>query len=197
MLQKLHHAIHREPDIVKSHRLYTQFETASQTNATAEYTALIADLVHKMAEQEDTTTKEPRPNNPEEAKEYQKQTKKALQKFTERIHSFDRYQHQSVYEFYVHDMLNELLHTDNSYYKNAEIQPVLDTIHDKMCKFVLQPDDIDEQPSQQQSPDDISEAEEITDKLAEIKDMEEPDEKSVKSITSLFAALQMCHWDQP
>ena len=74
-----------------------------------------------MAEQEDTTMKEPRPNNPEEAKEYQKQTKIALQKFTERIHSFDRYQHQSAYEFYVHDMLNELLHTDHSYYKNAEI----------------------------------------------------------------------------
>ena len=31
-----------------------------------------------------------------------------------------------------------------------------------MCKFVLQPDDIDEQPSQQQSPDDIPTANEIT-----------------------------------
>ena len=40
-----------------------------------------------MAEQEDTTMKKPRPNNPEEAKEYQKQTKIALQKFTERIHA--------------------------------------------------------------------------------------------------------------
>ena len=148
-----------------------------------------------MAEQEDTTMKEPGPNNPEEAKEYQKQTKKALKKFTERIHSFDRYQHQSAYEFYVYNVLNELLLTDNSYYKNAEIQPVLDTIHNKMCKFVLQPDDIDEQPSQQQSPDDIPEAEEITDKLAEIEDMEELDERSVKSITGLFVALQMCHED--
>ena len=148
-----------------------------------------------MEEQEDTTT-EPRPNNQEEAKEYQKQTKIALQKFTERIHSFDRYQHQSAYEFYVHNMLNELLHADNSYYKNAEIQLVLDTIHDKMCKFVLQPDVIDEQPSQQQSSDDIPEAEEITDKLAEIEDMEELDERSVKNITSLFAALQMCHENQ-
>ena len=146
-----------------------------------------------MAEQEDTTMRELGPNNPEEAKEYQKQTKKALQKFTERIHSFDRYQHQSAYEFYVRDVLNELLHTDNSYYKNAEIQPVLDTIHDKMCKFVLQLDDIDEQSSQQQSPDDILEAEEITVKLAEIEDMEELDERSVKSITGLFTALQMCH----
>ena len=90
-----------------------------------------------MAEQEETTMKEPGPNNPEEAKEYQKQTKIALQKFTDRIHTFDRYQHQSAYEFYVHDVLNELFHTDNSYYKNAEIQPVLDTIHDKMCKFFL------------------------------------------------------------
>ena len=72
-----------------------------------------------MAEQEDTTMKEPRPNNLEEAKEYQKQTKKALEKFTERIHGFDRYQHQSAYEFYVYNMLNKLLHTDNSYYKNA------------------------------------------------------------------------------
>ena len=145
-----------------------------------------------MAEQEDTTIKEPRPNNLEEAKEYQKQTKIALQKFTERIHSFDRYQHQSAYEYYVHDMLNELLHTDNSYYKNEEIQLVLDTIHDKMCKFVLQPDDIDEQPLQQQSPDDIPEAEEIRDKLAEIEDMEELDAGSVNNITGLFTTLQMC-----
>ena len=90
-------------------------------------------------------------------------------------------------------MLNELLHTDNSYYKNAEIQPVLDTIHNKMCKFVLQPDDIDEQPSQQQSPDGIPEAEEITDKLAEIKDMEELDARSINNITGLVATLQMCH----
>ena len=117
--------------------------------------------------------KEPRPNNPEEAKEYQKQTKMALQKFTERIHSFDKYQQQSAYEYYVHDVLNKLLHTDNSYYKNAEIQPVLDTIHDKMCKFVLQPDNIDE--------------------LAEIEDIEELDARSVNNITGLFATLQMCH----
>ena len=137
--------------------------------------------------------KEPRPNNLEEAKEYQKQTKKALQKFIERIYSFDRYQHQSAYEFYVHDVSNELLHTNNSHYKKAEIHPMLDTIHDKMCKFVLQLDDIDEQPSQQQHYDDILEAEEITDKLTEIKDMEELDERSIKSITSLFATLQMCH----
>ena len=136
--------------------------------------------------------KEPGPNNLEEAKEYQKQTKIALQKFTERIHGFDRYQHQSAYEYYVHDLLNELLRTDNSYYKNAEIQPMLDTIHNKMCKFVLQPDDIDEQPLQQQSPSDIPEAEEITDKLAEIEDMEELDARSI-NITGLFAALQMCH----
>ena len=146
-----------------------------------------------MAEQEDTTIKEPRPNNPEEDKKYQKQTKIALQKFTDRIHGFDRYQHQSAYKFYVHDVLNKLLHTDNSYYKNAEIQSVLDTIHVKMCKFVLQPDDIDEQPSQQQSPDDIPKAEHITDKLAEIEDMEKLDARSINNITGLFAALQMCH----
>ena len=93
----------------------------------------------------------------------------------------------------MHDVLNELLCTDNSYYKSVEIQLVLDTIHDKMCKFVLQPDDIDEQPSQQQSPDDIPEAEEITDKLTEIKDMEELDARSFNNITGLFAALQMYH----
>ena len=144
-----------------------------------------------MAEQEDTTMKEPRPSNLEEDKEYQKQTKIVLQKFTDRIHGFDRYQHQSVDEFYVHDVLNELLCTDNSYYKNAEIRPVLHTIHDKMGKFILQPDDIDEQPSQ--SPDDIPEAEEITDKLAEIEDMEELDARSINNTTSHFAALQMCH----
>ena len=73
------------------------------------------------------------------------------------------------------------------------MQLVLDTIHDKMCKFFLQPDDIDEQLLQQQSPDDIPEAEEITDKLAEIEDMEELDARSVNNITGLFATLQMCH----
>ena len=62
-----------------------------------------------------------------------------------------------------------------------------------MCNFVLQPDNIDEQLSQQQSPDDIPEAEVITDKLAEIKDMEELDARFVNNITGLFAALQMCH----
>ena len=93
----------------------------------------------------------------------------------------------------MHDVLNELLHTDNSYYKNAEIQPMLDTIHDKMGKFILQPDDIDEQPLQQQSPDDIPKAEEITNKLAEIEDIEELDARSINNITSLFATLQMCH----
>ena len=40
-----------------------------------------------MAEQEDTAMMETGPKNPEEAKEYQKQTKIALQKFTERIHT--------------------------------------------------------------------------------------------------------------
>ena len=52
---------------------------------------------------------------------------------------------------------------------------------------------IDEQPSQQQSPDDIPKAENITDKLAEIEDMEELDARSINNITGLFAALQMCH----
>ena len=70
---------------------------------------------------------------------------------------------------------------------------MLDTIHDKMSKFILQPDNIDEQPLQQQSPDDIPEAERITDKLAEIEDMEELDARSINNITGLFAALQMCH----
>ena len=183
-----HHRSSKQNSIFKNilHCSITYLELHSHSKEQNNTTA-------NMAEQEDTTMKEPRPNNPEEAKEYQKQTKIALQKFTERIHSFDRYQHQSAYEFYVHNMLNELLHTDNSYYKNPGIQPVLDTIHDKMCKFVLQPDDIDEQPSQQQSPDDIPEAEEITDKLAEIEDMEELDARSVNNITGLFAALQMCH----
>ena len=43
------------------------------------------------------------------------------------------------------------------------------------------------------SPDDIPEAEEITDKLAEIEDMEELDARSINNITHLFAALQMYH----
>ena len=72
----------------------------------------------------DTPTKEPGPNNPQAAAQFVKGTGTALMKFVNRIHSLDRYMNKSAYEYYVHDMLNELLRTDQPYYKNVTMQPV-------------------------------------------------------------------------
>ena len=76
-------------------------------------------------------TKELGPNNPEQVKAFKEATDKALIKFVSHIHSFDHYRNESAYEYYVHDYLNELLRTDQSYYKDASIELVLSTIHDK------------------------------------------------------------------
>ena len=90
-------------------------------------------------------------------------------------------------------ILNELLRTDQPYYKNASIQPVLDTIFDKYCKFLLKPNNEDQQPSQQQSPDNIEQADEVIHQLATIEDMDTLSNQAIVDLCGMFGQLQMCH----
>ena len=73
----------------------------------------------------------------------------------------------------MHKYLNELLKTDNAYYKNASIYPVLDAIEDKLCHVMLDKDDKEVQciPQKAQSADDIETADEFIHKLKKVEDL--------------------------
>ena len=59
-LQKLHHAIYREPDSVKARKLFEQFEAATQDAMISAYTTMVTILEANMTDkpQKDTPTKE-------------------------------------------------------------------------------------------------------------------------------------------
>ena len=80
-----------------------------------------------------STTKEPRPNNPQQAETFRQETNKALLIFMDKIHSLDCYKAEAAHKYFLHKYLNQLLITDNTYYKNASIYPILDTIEDMPC----------------------------------------------------------------
>ena len=126
-LHKLQLAISCESDIVKAHQIYNHYQEMTADDSTYSYVVTSQDL-DEMAEAEPmgatAAAKELGPNNPEQAKAFKEATDKVLIKFVDCIHSFDSYQTESVYEYYVHDYLNELLRTDQSYYKDASIEPV-------------------------------------------------------------------------
>ena len=170
-----------------------------QDTTTSADATILSELEASMTDKppKDTPTREPGPNNPEEAVQFVKATNTALMKFVDRIHSFDRYKSESAYEYYVHDILNELLKMDQPYYKHTTIQPVLDTIFDKYCKFLLKPDDKDIQLSQQWSPDDIEQADKVIHQLATIEDMDTLSDKAIANLHGMFAQLQLCHENSP
>ena len=97
-----------------------------------------------------TTKKRPGPDNPQQAEVFRQETNKAIIVFVEEIHSFDHYKAEAAYKYLIHKYLNQLLITDNAYYKNASIYPVLHTIEDKLCNIMLDDDD-DAQPTLQQA----------------------------------------------
>ena len=170
-------AISNEPDIVKAHWIYNHYQEMTADDSTYLYIVVSQDL-DEMADAEPTGTtaaaKELEPNNPEQAKAFKEATGKALVKFVDSIHSFDHYQNESAYEYYVQDYLNELLRTDQSYYKDASIEPVLTTIHDKYCKIMLEKTDTEiPWPFAAQSKDNIEQVEEIILKLGHMEDFPE------------------------
>ena len=82
---------------------------------------------------------------------------------------------------------------DQPYYKHTTIQPVLDTIFNKYCKFLLKTNEEDMQSSQQQSPDDIEQADEVIHQLATIEDMDTLPDKAIAELCGMFGQLQLCH----
>ena len=194
-LQKLCDTINREPDVVKAQSIFANFEAAMHDATTSAYTTILSELEASMTDKppKDTPTKEPEPNNPETAAQFVKATNTALMKFVDRIHSFDRYKNESAYEYYIHDIINKLLKTDQPYYKHATIQHVLDTIFDKYCKFLLKPNDKDIQLSQQHSHEDIQQADDVIHQLATIEDMDTLSDKAIADLCSMFGQLQICH----
>ena len=114
-LQKLCATIDRQPDVVRAHKIFTNFKAATQDTRTAAYTA-VATTLHTMAEKEpktpnDTNPKPPNvkdaplklkpgPSNPNEASVFVSEIKKATDQFAQIIHFYEPYKIQDVYSMY-------------------------------------------------------------------------------------------------
>ena len=114
--EKLNDARTRESDIVKAHRLYQQFETSIAEDTTHVCTATYLNI-NTMADSDisSTSTKEPRPNNPEQAEKFREETNKVLLTFIAELQSFNRFKAEVACKYFIHKYLNELLKTDNAY----------------------------------------------------------------------------------
>ena len=106
------------------------------------------------------------------------------------IHSFEN---ESVFKYNVHDYLNELLCTNPTYYKDASITLVLDTIYDKYCNIMRETDSEQPPPFTAQLEDDIEQAKEVIHKLGHVEDFPELSQEALAAITSMFSQLQLCH----
>ena len=107
-------------------------------NTTYTYTATYL-CINVMADSDrsTTSTKEPRPNNPEQAEKFREETNKAFLTFIDELQSFDQYKVEAAFKYFVHKYLNELLKMDNAYDKNASIYPVLETSMTNSAKSCL------------------------------------------------------------
>ena len=101
-------------------------------------------------------------------------------------HSTDIKLKQLTSTYFIHKHLNELLKTDNAYYKNASIYPVLETINDKFCKVMFEPNE----EHMQMTPQQVGRGSYILKKNEEFGDSSD---EAVKSVTGMFAQLQLCH----
>ena len=136
-----------------------------------------------------SSSKGPGPNNPEQVAKFREETNKALLTFIDNLHSLDRYKAKDTCKYFVHTYLNELLKTNQTYYKNASIYPVLETIEDKFCKVMFEPDE----EQVQQTPDDIEDSEEFIHKLKMLEDFANFSKEVARSLTVMFTQLQLCH----
>ena len=142
-----------------------------------------------------SASEKPGPNTPEQVAKFREETNKALLTFVDNVQSFDRYKAETTYKYFVHTYLNELVKTDPTYYKNASIYPVLESIEDKFCKVMFEPDKVQVQqtPQQAQSPDDIEDREESIHKLKKLEDFGDFSKQATKSLVVKFTQLQLCH----
>ena len=133
MPQKLHDAIDREPDVVKAHKIFTNFEAATQDSTTATHTA-VATTLHTMAEKEPKTPKDAKPKPPN-VKDAPPKLKPGLaaDQFAQITHSYEPYKIQDAYSDYVLRYY-ELLVQVEDYFSDASTEAVLELVDDTTCK---------------------------------------------------------------
>ena len=117
---------------MRAHKLFKQFEAATQDATTCAYTTIVNTSNKTMTEPQkgtpakvelankDTKLKQkPGPNNPEQAEEFATKLKKAVDLFENRIHSYDRYDTEKAYPDFV-DTYHKLLSQVEDCYKPAK-----------------------------------------------------------------------------
>ena len=81
-------------------------------------------------------------NNPEEVAHFLKDITQLTDRFMESMSSFNRHAQEDAYLNYVFTLRKGMMELDQTYFKCASIDTVLDTIPDKWCKlFVEKPTD--------------------------------------------------------
>ena len=143
---------------------------------------------------EEEHTKEPSPNNPEEAANYVKTVDNLLKKFVSNIHGFNPYAHQDAYKNSLHTLSLLLSKLDSAYFTNMDTQLVLDTIPDKECAaFLEHPEETADKVQQCVSSDSIPTGSEVTSKMHLDENITPFDKAGQQAVTHLFSHLQDAH----
>ena len=101
---------------------------------------VVSNLDVMMKHDEETKDEPPqkvRHNNPEEAVRFIKDVTGLTNTFMEDIQGYNHYKAQAVYKQYIFDFHKRLVELDSTYFKNANMETVLDTIPDKLCKLYV------------------------------------------------------------
>ena len=143
---------------------------------------------------EETHTKEPSHNNPEEAAQYVRDVNTLLQSFVSDICGFNHYARQDAYKNFLH-MLSQLLSKlDSAYFTNMDTEVVLKTIPDKECATFLEcPEETADKVQQHVSSDSIPTGPEVTSKMCLQGNIRAFDKKGQEAVTTLFGHLQDAH----
>ena len=89
--------IDRAPDTVMARCIYQQAQAVEDNT----YSYIMVPQELEAAEADVQLKKKPRPNNPDEAEEFVKQVKIAVNKVTDVIHSYEPYKIEDAYTDYV------------------------------------------------------------------------------------------------
>ena len=142
---------------------------------------------------EDEPTKEPSPNNPEEAANYVKAVNLLLQSFVSDICGFNHQKHLDAYETFLHTLSQLLSKLDSAYFVNMDTEVVLNTIPDKTCAtFLAHPEEAANKVQQHVSSDSIPTGPKVTSKMR-LQNMPSFDKKGQQAVTRLFGHLQDAH----
>ena len=139
-------------------------------------------------------TKEPSPNNPEEAANYVKAVDSLLKMFVSDIRGFNHYACQDAYKNFLHTLSQLLSKLDSAYFTKMDTEVVLDTIPDKECAAFLEcPEETADKVQQRVSSDSIQTGPEATSIMHLQGNITSFDKKGQEAVTKLFSHLQDAH----